>query len=541
MPGYTRREFVAAVGAGTALSLTGTVSAQDSGTPPETTPPKRGHLLYTSDPSNIAVQQAGHHLGLTRDPRFARDNPARAEDLIDFVDAIANSGFDSYAQAVFSQGWTLYHRSPNFEYDARPHHQRFVPMMDAGVVPLQVLIDRTHERGMEFVAKFRMNDAHGSGKQGANFVTQNQQWWLPEIPGSLDYSIEAVRDFMLAAADEIVTRFDVDGLLFNYLRHMHCFPRSVAHQRQPVMTEFLRRVRRMIDQRAKEKRKSLSLGVMVPQTMEECHGLGYDVPTWMREGLVNYVCPSDAGWPDFNARYEDYTQYSDAAGCLVYPMVTANLCRGDNANLLRPENFRALAQNFYGAGAHGVTAFNYQHYWGRRMGIDDYPGPPESFQVALSYLTELKDPQAVVSAIRHYRFHPLWGGPSWSRYEKNDRLVLPRRDGASKTYRFRMCEGGNTIRAHLYFTAQGLTPADIIEVSINGQRIDKFRRVYHATGRPEKWGRPIPAHSTVFFDVPPRFLTARDNQLGVTLTRSATEQDEIVVDEVEVVVEPKTT
>ena len=35
------------------------------------------------------------------------------------------------------------------------------------------------------------------------------------------------------------------------------------------------------------------LGARIPQTLAECRALGYDIATWVKEGLVDYIAPSD--------------------------------------------------------------------------------------------------------------------------------------------------------------------------------------------------------------------------------------------------------
>ena len=197
-------------------------------------------------------------------------------------------------------------------------------MMDAGVTPLEVLIEQTHKRGMEFIAKFRMNDRHGNGDQGARFILDNPSWQLEEFPGGQDFSFEPVRDYVYSVADEVVERFDVDGLLFNYIRHGHCFPTDVARERHPVMTGFLQRIREMLDRRGAQQRKTLTLGVMIPQTLEECYNLGFDISTWIREGLINYICPCDFHYADFNAPYEEFSQLTRGSDCLLYPTLSPN-------------------------------------------------------------------------------------------------------------------------------------------------------------------------------------------------------------------------
>lgn len=543
----TRRQFVSAMGAGAAACLNGNHSQAaepsdlaSTGTSASFQPRGKRRLLYTSDPSNLAFYQCGLQVGFLTDAEAARRDPARAEDLAGWVDELARCEIDTFAQAVFSQGWTLYFRSDAFEYDARPQHQRFVPMLDAGVTPLEVLIEHAHRRGLEFIAKFRMNDRHGGGNQGAKFVLHNPQWQLEEFPGGLDYSFEPVRQYMLAAADEVVGRFDVDGLLFNYMRHVPCFPTDLAPQRKPVMTGFLRSVRQALDRHGRDKQKQLSLGVMVPQTLEECDRLGFDIPQWIKDGLIDYVCPCDVHYADFNAPYDQFAALTWPSSCLLYPTLAPMLCRHDQTTLLQPEQYRALARNFYGGGADGIAVFNYQYHWARRGAVARYPGPLEGYPMALEYLRELKDPQEITGKPRHYRFCPLWGGESPTGAVKNDSVILARQPGATGAYRFRLCEPEpERVRATLYFTAQGLLPEDEIRVEVNGARPAEVRRIFHKDGRLEQFGRPLPAFSTVFFELSPLPLTGLDNELAVTLTApNPPAEGDVVIDEVDVVVIP---
>ena len=497
-------------------------------------------LIYTSDPSNLAFYQVGQQVAHTSDATTARNDPARQEDLVEWVDSLAHHGMDTYAQAIYSQGWTVFFRSDRFEYDARPQHQRFVSMMDAGIIPLEVLIEQTHKRGMEFIAKFRMNDRHGNGDQGARFILDNPAWQLEEFPGGQDFSFAAVRDYVFSVADEIVERFDVDGLLFNYIRHGHCFPTDVARDRQPVMTGFLQRIREMLDRRGVEQRKTLTLGVMVPQRLDECHNLGFDIPTWIREGVIDYICPCDFGFPDFNAPYEEFSQLTRESDCMLYPTLSPMLCREDDKTMLTPESYRALAQNFYGAGADGVSVFNYQYHWARKGGTARYPGPVEGYPLSFSYLRELRDPKIIANGTRHYRYHSLWGGAAPTGAVKDDKTLLTREVGSTGEYRFRLCEqSASGTQVVLYFTAQGLLPKDEIAVELNGTEIQNLQRVFHADGRLETFGRPLPPFSSVWFNLNQESLNNGDNYLKIQLIHSASDTNsEIIIDEVEVVVMP---
>ena len=236
-------------------------------------------IIYVSDPSSIA--------------RNYLPDPVSEDDLRSWVDELADAGTDTFIQETYTQGWTVYWRGDRFEYDARPQHRRFLPLLDAGVQPLQVLLERSHERGMEFMAGIRVNDNHGhiSVEQGvgsgSSFVTENPQWHLEEKPSSgrarlsthMDFTFSEVRDYVFEVASEIVEQFDVDGLELCFRDHGY-FPMGAGRERMPLMTGLVARIGEMLKGKSAGRGKKLELGVRVHESMEECLDTGLDVPTW---------------------------------------------------------------------------------------------------------------------------------------------------------------------------------------------------------------------------------------------------------------------
>ena len=164
-------------------------------------------------------------------------------------------------------------------------------MMDAGVMPVEIYIDECHKQGMEFMAGFRMNDRHGHNADFFEKLSKEHPDWILKEFGptsgdpdprsykvgcALDYSADGVRDWLFSIMEEVATRFDVDGIEFNFLRLPYCFPSATAEQSQGIMTGFVRRVSAMLDEVGQKKGRKLSLGVRVPQEIEACRNLGLD-------------------------------------------------------------------------------------------------------------------------------------------------------------------------------------------------------------------------------------------------------------------------
>ena len=256
-------------------------------------------LLFVADLSSRA-----------REP-FVGD-PATPEQIRKLVDHFALSGADALGQEVFGQGWVLHFYSDTYEYDQRPQHRRWMPMLDRGINPIEVFCERAHQRGMKFIAGARFGDDHGAPTQGARWIFDHPEFILRDLPpgplskpgNTLDFSFREVRDFHFGAIEEIARRFDVDGIEITFRSDNHFpYPRSISRERQHLMTELMQRIRDMLDDEARRKGRELLLGVRVPETVDECRDCGLDVPTWITAGILDYVSPGNTMYSNHNARW----------------------------------------------------------------------------------------------------------------------------------------------------------------------------------------------------------------------------------------------
>ena len=105
-------------------------------------PAPRGErrILFNSDPSTIATQ--------------ILPDRVESDHLQRLVDMLGDAGVDTLVQDAWNQGFTVYWRAAQLQYDQRPQHRRFLALLDRGIQPLQVMLDRCRERGMSFLAGF---------------------------------------------------------------------------------------------------------------------------------------------------------------------------------------------------------------------------------------------------------------------------------------------------------------------------------------------------------------------------------------------------
>ena len=537
---------------------------------PNVSPRGEHRILYVSDPSTVAKT----HL----------PDPATEADIRRWVDSVADSGVDMFDQEIWSQGWTAWWRSEQYQYDQRHQHRRFHDLLDSGTQPLDIIIDQCHRRGMKFIGGFRMNDGHAyqAREQGldiAEFIASHPEFQLTDLPEGehytqtepLDFTHQEVRDFTLGVIEEVADRFEIDGVELCF-RDCSYFPHGTAPDRAPLMTDLIRQIRDNLDSRSEVIGRKLILGARHYATIAECASLGLDAPTWIEEDLLGYIAPQDAMYADFNLPYEEWSALTRKSDCLLYPGINPWTSIRRRYRLKRiplsHANFRALAKTMYSCGADGVSVFN--HFVPAMWTAPFYPQ-------GMQPLWQLRDPGRVGRGERHYIFDPTYEGQTGfgvegmcsSRVVKMQQLVLDRTsEGDSGSFAFQLFEDLETAHvATLLFRGTGLTENDILEVRLNGHLIadDQIGRtaVSDTPAKPDGtyfrtegdreipcipemgWfdGRsdPTPVFSTRWFTLSKNIVAWGSNSLEVTLFEGDPDArgDRIIIDEVEVFVEPK--
>ena len=161
-------------------------------------------------------------------------------------------------------------------------------MLDEGIQPLSVLIDQSHKRGMSFIAGIRVNDNHGykttaggkfpwEGGGIAALIKAHPDWELTEFPKgetyhtayALDFTIEGVRDFTAKVIREVIDRFDIDGVELCF-RDYGYFPVNKGIQHAHLMTDLIRQVRGMLDEKEKSVNKNQNILSILFQSCSSC-------------------------------------------------------------------------------------------------------------------------------------------------------------------------------------------------------------------------------------------------------------------------------
>jgi hypothetical protein len=194
----------------------------------------------------------------------------------------------------------------------------------------------------------------------------------------LDFSHAQVRDFRMAVIDEVIERNSghMDGFELDFTRTHIFFPKGKADAGAPLMTAFVRQVRRKLDALAKQQGRPMHLFVRIPPSEESCKFAGLDVPVWIKEGLVNLVSPGQIMTLAQDMPIQNITKLAHEYGVQMYPSLyprtsyrvpldpsAADLGMKAEMNRdVRVSEALAAAANYRNMGVDGFYLFNYYGY-----------------------------------------------------------------------------------------------------------------------------------------------------------------------------------
>ena len=144
-----------------------------------------------------------------------------------------------------------------------------------------------------------MNDVHNNDVLDhpfhGRFWVQNPSFFRQGATGyfanALDYAHPEVRDLYRRLIEESLT-YDVDGIELDFMREPHVFSPGQEAAGLPVLTEWLREIRRLVRDTAAKRGRPVRLGVRVPSRPETARAYGLDPVGWAQEGLVDLVVPT---------------------------------------------------------------------------------------------------------------------------------------------------------------------------------------------------------------------------------------------------------
>ncbi len=214
-----------------------------------------------------------------------------------------------------------------------------------GKDPLQIQLDFSRENGMEAVWALRMNDAHDAYPMGsrrwtyglAPFKVEHPECMLGEdgdwekfdggrkAPWTrLDFSLPIVRDHIFGIIEEVAQNYDVDVIGMEFFKYDPFFRESwegeaVTPEHVEIMTDFLRRIRRMADEEGQKRGRPILLAAHTPPGLEYSRFIGLDLETWLAEGLIDQLIPGHLNESVFCDSHRDMIEFGHRHDVPVYP------------------------------------------------------------------------------------------------------------------------------------------------------------------------------------------------------------------------------
>lgn len=441
-----RRSLLKAVSALSACKMAGALDAS----PPPAAEAGAGNshkrkapfkVLFSNDATNMLECVSPYHRGAPYEFDVVW-NQEIAEQVGPLTDAMIQASVDEAAAADAQllqpgYGWLAWWKSkvhPAADDYKWIQEQTGVPpdaygrYILAGGDMVQVFVDRCRRRGQGAFVSLRLNDpqtiSFGPNDPYSVFVSrfymEHPEYWLDKAGNKRNdrcqnWAIPEVREYKFSFIQELCENYDIDGFELDFMR-TPCFFRleeTTLLQRVKIMTDFVARVRRLLDQTTRGGRHRW-LCARVPCFVEAFDPLGIDLQAMLDAGLemvnisASYFTTQQTDLPIIRKIVPDATIYLEMCHTtLSGPPIPGFF---DSSPFLRTteQQFYTAANLAYARGADGVSLFNFLYY--REFGHaltqrGPFNEPP--FQV----LKHLKDPAWLREQQQWYLLSIGWSDP----------------------------------------------------------------------------------------------------------------------------------
>lgn len=244
-------------------------------------------------------------------------------------------------------------------------------LRSCGVDHLAVWLDRCRHHGVQGRLSMRMNDVHHAHEPTAFWhhrlwrerpelrrAPHRDEGWFEH---AYDYRHDTVVAHHCALIDELCDRYDLDGLELDWVRWVrHAAPGAEAEV-APQLTRVMRHARAATGRATARLGRPVQLGARLPADVPSCLQLGYDLPTWAREGLLDHViaAPFFQQAP-FQVEVALWRALFPAARVLVQPesILIPAPDLGEGELVFDPRILAGSAASALQRGADGVWVFN---------------------------------------------------------------------------------------------------------------------------------------------------------------------------------------
>ena len=253
-------------------------------------------------------------------------------------------------------------------------------MLEGGGDPYADMVARGRELGIDVWPSIRMNDQHfweiqdleamqrSTAHEMTSLRKRHPEWCLGEhAPGwcatSWNMAVHEVREHKLELITQACRLADWDGVELDWQRHAFHLPAHHEYRLRYALTDLQRAVRRMTRELGEERGRPFPVAVRVATTLEACRRIGYDLETWVEEGLCDILIGGGNSGTDPCFETEEFLRLVEGTEIQVYPGFDFD--SRQQAGRLIPRDqwrdrwFAGMARGHFDRGAHGIYIFNW--------------------------------------------------------------------------------------------------------------------------------------------------------------------------------------
>ena len=175
---------------------------------------------------------------------------------------------------------------------------------------LEVMVNFCKQYNKEIFWSMRMNDTHDSGegelinqfkRDNPHLMMATKENRSPHLRNrwsALNYGFSEVRQMVVNNIQDVISRYDVDGIELDFFRHPHFFRgqfynEEVTQEDCNKMTDMVRKIRKLCDREARQRKRPVLISIRVPDSLKFSKAIGLDWEQWLREELIDMVTGAD--------------------------------------------------------------------------------------------------------------------------------------------------------------------------------------------------------------------------------------------------------
>jgi hypothetical protein len=194
------------------------------------------------------------------------------------------------------------------------------------------------------------------GKPGEQFSIEGSAW------SALNYSKKNVRDHLFNILEDVISRYDIDGIEIDFYRHLYIFSETQdglksKNKNRQKLTSLIGEIREVLNTYSIQKQKSLLFLIRIPDSIPYCYELGIDLEEWLDKKYIDIIIAGGyfklEPWTyivDIGKKY-DIPVYA----CLTPRRIHNGGTPGQKSDLPK---WRGEAYNALKAGVNGIYTFN---------------------------------------------------------------------------------------------------------------------------------------------------------------------------------------